>query len=119
MVHSVDYSLFIQSQLTYSQLTLRPDVVQIRSRVAPESGANETEVVHRLVLLRSFSDRFASILSRRYHTLDKSVFHAASIDFYVVDCGVGLLAARGLDVIHINAKCPLWMYYILSQCIMR
>jgi hypothetical protein len=46
--HTVDCGPFIKSQLALTQLILRPYVVQVWSRYPPESGGNETLVVHRV-----------------------------------------------------------------------
>ena len=47
-IHTVDYAPLIKSQLTRTQLTLRPYVVQIWSRNTPEYGVNETFAVLRV-----------------------------------------------------------------------
>jgi len=46
--HTVDYDPFIESQLASTQLTLGPYAVHVWSRNTPESGPNETCVVHRV-----------------------------------------------------------------------
>ena len=50
--HTVDYAPFIKSQLARTHSTLRPCVVHIWSRTTPESGVNETLVVHRVAPAR-------------------------------------------------------------------
>jgi len=47
--HTVDYELFITSQLASTQLTLGPHLVQIWSRTIRDLMGNETLVLHRVV----------------------------------------------------------------------
>ena len=46
--HTVEYDPFHQKSTCLAQLTLGPYVVQIWSRNTPESGVNETHVLHRV-----------------------------------------------------------------------
>jgi hypothetical protein len=110
----VDYGPFIKSQFAPTQLTSRPCMVQIWSRYPPESGGNETFVVHRVDWVSSSgADRALSLpppLPRaRSLSLPLSRFLSLSLSLSL-SADRWHLGSPGRDLIE-ESKHHLWDYF--------
>ena len=76
--HTVDYSPLIKSLLVPTQSTFRPRVVQIWPRNTPESGRNETGVLHRMHRINQMV-----LESQPPHKIVKLLFTIRQVDDFV------------------------------------